>query len=238
MSSKRHDYSLNCLHNRINNSVNKSNKCSIRKSYRITLSLYLFIQQNCKLFSMLKNIKIEKWSLFVHTQIVSRYVWPKRTICAIVAAAISNSIIHIWSYLLSIEKSDHYTHIWRLSLLVSPNARVLSHTPKDRCKEKGMNWNRESINSVINTQANNRSITPPLFDGKNLQNERTRKKTTTTTTTTNFILSLYITNHTLFGYEICMYYIWFDCRVAADVLSLARRFCLINEVQRWKCFQN
>lgn len=140
--------------------------------------------------------------------------------------------------LLSIEKPDHYTHIWRLSLLVSPNARVLSHTPKDRCKEKGMNWNRESINSVINTQANNRSITPPLFDGKNLQNERTRKKTKTTTATTNFILSLYITNHTLFGYEICMYYIWFDCRVAADVLSLARRFCLINEVQRWKCFQN
>lgn len=98
LSSKRHDYRLNCLHNRINNSVNKSNKCSIKKSYRITLSLYLFIQQNCKLFSMLKNIKIEKWSLFVHTQIVSRYVWPKRTICAIVAAAISNSIIHICSY--------------------------------------------------------------------------------------------------------------------------------------------
>lgn len=190
LSSKRHDYRLNCLHNRINNSVNKSNKCSIKKSYRITLSLYLFIQQNCKLFSMLKNIKIEKWSLFVHTQIVSRYVWPKRTICAIVAAAISNSIIHIWSYLLSIEKPDHYTHIW-CWCAHTPNS--LYWGPAElRRREFTQNQKIErSINSVINTQANKPSITPPLYAmGKNLRSntrdeyvagrQRKRRKTTDT----------------------------------------------------------
>lgn len=161
----------------------------------------------------------------------SRCIWPKRTISA---AVIFNSITYTK---LLIEKPDHcihtHTSVWRLSL---PRAFSRTYTSRQMPEEKGMNRTRESINSVINTskqaskQSKHNSTSLRWQKSSKQPNERTTKKTTSI----SFSLSIHNQSYAVWLRDLyVLNSVWFG-RVAADVLSLARRFCVINEVQRKK----
>lgn len=147
-----------------------------------------------------------------------------------------------------------HTH---LTGIANASARTHKHTYRRMPKRREESCTqRESINSVINTQANKPSITPPLWQKSSQTTtaaatkkwekrraEKSKSNNNIACTHNTRILYLYIANHTPFGYEIFIYNVFpfecyivvWCCYVLSSITSPSRFFfapLLINEHQR------